>query len=361
VGNGPLYYVAIGSLLCVLALSANTSFVDFPRLCRVVAEDGYLPRPFSVAGHRLVFSVGILYLAVTAGALLIVFGGITDHLIPLFAVGAFMTFTLSQSGMVLHWLRLLRESTAARERHGIRLHLTINAIGAVTTGTALVVIAAAKFLRGAWITVLIVPAVILLLKSIRRYYDEVARRARQPSPLHVANVEPPVVLVAIDDWNSPAEKAVALALSLSPLVAGIHLAQLEGPDTEERHNELRARWQQNVAEPCHAAGREPPQLFILQAQYRAIHAPILKLSHELQAQHPGRAIAVLIPQLIKQRWYQRALHTERAKHLRRQLLEHGGALLTVVDMPWYLEEAQPEGEPRRSCASYVNAERGSTS
>lgn len=359
VGNGPLYYVAIGSLLCVLALSANTSFVDFPRLCHVVAEDGYLPRPFAVAGQRLVFSVGILYLAVTAGGLLILFRGITDHLIPLFAVGAFMTFTLSQSGMVIHWLRLLRKPSAGRARRSQQMHLAINAVGAATTGTALVVIVAAKFLGGAWITVLIIPAVILLLKSIRRYYDEVASRAHQPSPLQVANVAPPVVLVAIDDWNSPAEKAVALALSLSPQVVGIHLAHLEGPDSEQRHDDLREQWQRNVIEPCNAVGREPPVLRILQAQYRTIHLPILRLSRELQVKHPGRAIAVLIPELIKQHWYQRLLHTQRARHLRRQLLEHGGSLLTVIDMPWYLDEAQVR-EPRQSRASYVNAERGKT-
>mgnify|MGYP001281101516 CR=1 FL=1 len=244
VGNGPLYYVAIGSLLCVLALSANTSFVDFPRLCHVVAQDGFLPRPFAVAGQRLVFSVGILYLAVTAGGLLIVFDGITDHLIPLFAVGAFLTFTLSQSGMVIHWLRLLRKRGDGRAKHSERMHLAVNAVGAVTTGGALVIIVAAKFLEGAWITVLIIPAVIVLLKSIRRYYDELAARAHQPSPLHVANVAPPGGLVAIEDWNSPAEKAVALALSLSPQVLGIHLAHLEGPEPEQHHNHLREQWQE---------------------------------------------------------------------------------------------------------------------
>ncbi|MFC4308885.1 APC family permease [Steroidobacter flavus] len=359
VGDGPLYYVAIGSLLCVLALSANTSFVDFPRLCHVVAQDGFLPRPFAVAGHRLVFSVGILYLAMTAGALLVVFGGITDHLIPLFAVGAFATFTLSQSGMVVHWLRLLRKPAPAQERRRHRMHLAINAVGAVTTGVALIVIVVAKFVGGAWITVMIVPAVILLLKSIKHYYEKVAARTRQPSPLQVAGVEPPVVLVTIDDWNALAEKGVALALSLSPHVVGVHLAQLEGPDSEDRHKELHERWEQNVAAPCRRAGRAQPMLCILQAQYRAIHVPILKLSQELQINHPGRAIAVLIPELIKQRWYQRLLHTQHARYLRRKLLEHGGSLLTVIEVPWYLEEVQAL-EPRQGGAAYVNAERGNT-
>lgn len=111
---------------------------------------------------------------------------------------------------------------------------------------------------------------------------------------------------------------------------------LEGPD--KRHNELRERWWQNVADPCRSAGRETPLLFILQAQYRAIHASILRLSQELQTKYPGRVVAVLISELIKQRWRQYLLHTWRARRVRRQLLEHGGSLLTVIDMPWYLHE-----------------------
>ncbi len=155
VGNGALYYVAIGSLLSVLVLSANTSFVGFPRLCRSIAEDGFLPRPFAIAGHRLVFSIGILYRAVAAGALLIVFGGITEHLIPLFAIGAFLTFTLSQTGMVVHWLEKLRHVQAPAERRSMRMHLATNSAGAVTTAAALVVIVIAKFDEGAWITVVV--------------------------------------------------------------------------------------------------------------------------------------------------------------------------------------------------------------
>ena len=144
VGDGIFYYVAIGSLLCVLALSANTSFVDFPRLCRMVAEDGYLPRPFAMVGRRLVFSVGILYLGFATGLLLVVFGGITDHLIPLFAIGAFLTFTLSQTGMVLHWVRA-RRTEKGPEHAGHRMHLAVNALGGAITALALVVIVIAKF------------------------------------------------------------------------------------------------------------------------------------------------------------------------------------------------------------------------
>ena len=161
VGRGVIYFVAIGSLLAVLCLSANTSFIDFPRLCRLVARDGYLPRTFAIPGRRLVYSVGILWLAVMAGLLLTVFGGITDRLIPLFAVGAFMAFTLSQLGMAFHWVR-------EQDNQG---RLWINGTGAAGTGLALAIILLAKFVEGAWITVLVIPLVLGLLKAIKRHYE----------------------------------------------------------------------------------------------------------------------------------------------------------------------------------------------
>lgn len=340
VGNGPLYYLAIGSLLCVLVLSSNTSFVDFPRLCRTVAQDGFLPRPFAIAGRRLVFSIGILYLAVVAGLLLVVFGGITDHLIPLFAVGAFATFTLSQTGMVVHWLRELQARNSDRERRAIVTHLLTNAAGALTTAIALAIIVIAKFEQGAWITVLVIPAVIVLLKSIRGYYDRLAWHIRDSSAaLQISSTAPPIVLVAIDEWNQLADNALVLALSLSPDVIGVHLTELFGPQSEEpEHRRLQQQWLRNVVGPAKAAGYSPPRLIIMPAEYRVIHEPVLNLVRQLEARHRDRVIAVLIPELVKQHWYQRFLHTNRARHLRRQLLRHGGTRLTIIDLPWYLDE-----------------------
>lgn len=340
VGNGPLYYLAIGSLLCVLVLSSNTSFVDFPRLCRTVAQDGFLPRPFAIAGRRLVFSIGILYLAVVAGLLLVVFGGITDHLIPLFAVGAFATFTLSQTGMVVHWLRELQARNSDRERRAIVTHLLTNAAGALTTAIALAIIVIAKFEQGAWITVLVIPAVIVLLKSIRGYYDRLAWHIRDSSAaLQISSTAPPIVLVAIDEWNQLADNALVLALSLSPDVIGVHLTELFGPQSEEpEHRRLQQQWLRNVVGPAKAAGYSPPRLVIMPAKYRVIHEPVLNLVRQLEARHRDRVIAVLIPELVKQHWYQRFLHTNRARHLRRQLLRHGGTRLTIIDLPWYLDE-----------------------
>jgi amino acid transporter len=336
VGNGWLYYVAMGSLLCVLCLSANTSMVDFPRLCRMVATDGFLPRPFAIAGRRLVFSVGIIYLTVAAGALLIVFGGLTEHLIPLFAIGAFLTFTLSQTGMVLHWRKVLKDAPAGG-RKLVTVKLAINAVGAATTGLALIVIVIAKFDEGGWVTLVALPAVVILLTQIRAYYDRLVARVDDPTPLDVKALVPPIVLVAIEDWNEIADKAISLALTLSPQVIGLSLVQLGGPD-ESYTSRLQERWQRNVVQPALRAGLAAPELVVLEAEYRAIHEPVLRYARQLELRYPDRSIAVLIPELIKERWYQQLLHTNRARRLRRNLLRHGGTRLTVINVPWYLRE-----------------------
>jgi len=326
VGSGPLYYVAIGSLLCVLSLSANTSFVDFPRLCRAVAADGFLPAAFAVAGRRLVYSVGILYLAVMAGLLLFVFGGITDALIPLFAVGAFMTFTLSQAGMVAHWRR-----SDAGARGG---HLLVNATGTCTTAAALVVIVIAKFKEGAWITVVVIPAVIFLLKAVHGYYVRMERNVRASEPVCLADTRAPIVVVVVESWNRLALKAVEMALTLSPDVVGVHLSKLAGPEQEERREALLVQWRNCVEAPARAMGLASPRLVIVPARYRTIDEPVLKLARELVSEDRDRRIAVLIPQFVKRHWYQYLLHLNRGRKLRSRLLRCGEPRLAVIDVPW---------------------------
>jgi amino acid transporter len=347
VGNGTFYYIAMGSLLCVLALSANTSFVDFPRVCRMVAADGFLPKSFAIAGRRLVFTVGILYLAATSGVLLTLFGGITDRLIPLFAIGAFLTFTLSQAGMVLHWRRELRKSGSAHHR----MHLWINAAGATTTGAALVIIVTTKFTEGAWITVLAIPLVIALLRGIRAYYDELERRIRDPMPLKLDDTRPPIVIVATESWNKLTDKALRFALSLSPDVYAVHLAQLTGPEAEEHDRNLRAQWRTDVEQPARAAGLWPPELVILQAEYRDMHEPVLGLARRLEQTRSGRRIAVLLPEVARQHWYQHLLHTLRPSRLRTQLLKAGEPSLVIVDVPWSLDE--PDVSPASNAAAWA--------
>ena len=349
-GRGAFYFVAIGSLLAVLCLSANTSFAGFPRLCRQVAKDEYLPRSFALPGRRLVYSVGVGWLAVAAGGLLALFDGITDRLIPLFAVGAFLSFTLSQAGMAVHWRRRLRE--AGGNRLGPRARLAVNAAGAVATGISLGVILAAKFVEGAWITVLTIPCVMALLLLIKRYYRQIARQLIEKGPIDLANLGPPIVVVPIADWNRLAERAVRYALRLSPEVVAVHMTRLEGPDAEEHAGRLRRRWRAEVEQPARTAGLRPPRLAQIPSPYRSIVGPLLKFILQLREQEPGRALAVVIPALIEAHWWDRVLHTGRVRRLRADLLRHGGPDLAVIMVPWTLEAPRPEAviaeeEPRR--------------
>ena len=324
-GHSPIYYVAMASLLAVLALSANTSFVGFPRLCRLIAQDGYLPRPFALPGRRLVFSAGVAFLTTTAGALLIVFDGITDRLIPLFAIGAFLTFTVSQVGMVAHWRR---EAGDARR-------LGVNAFGAAITMAALAVIVTTKFAEGAWIVILAIPGVFTVMLGIRRYYDRLDASITATSPtLQIAEVQPPTVLVAVEDRSRMTDRALSFAMTLSPDVIAIHLLRLAGPEDNENTREIRRRWQAEVAEPLAACGLNPPRLLLLPAPHREIHRPMLDLIEKLDAETPGRSVAVLIPELVLTHWWEPVLHARRAERLRRALLKHGGPRLNVIISPW---------------------------
>ena len=354
-GRGPLYFVAMSSVLAVLCLSANTSFAGFPRLCRQVARDEYLPRAFAISGRRLVNSVGILWLAGTAAILLVVFDGITDRLIPLFAVGAFLSFTLSQAGMAVHWSRQLSRNSEGGGRLGHRARLGINATGALATGASLAVILVAKFVEGAWITVLTIPFVLALLKLTKRYYTQIDRQLIDEGPIALDDLTPPIVIVPIRDWNRLAERAVRYALRLSSEVIAVHLTRLEGPDGEEDAERLRRRWEHEVERPARAAGLKPPRLMQTPSPYRSIVAPLLKFVLQIRKASPNRAITVVIPALVEAHWWDHLMHTRRAHRLRQTLMRHGGPQLAVVLVPWTLEEPKPEAviaaeEPRHQAA-----------
>lgn len=326
VGRGVLYYLAMASLLAVLCLSANTSFVGFPRVCHMVALDDYLPRAFAHSDRRLVFSVGVVFLTVTAGALLIVFGGITDRLIPLFAIGAFLTFSVSQIGMIVHW----RKQTGQNRRA-----LLINGAGAVTTVAALLVITAAKFMDGAWIVTVVVPVTVAVLLAVRRYYRRQTRLLAPRTAFVVEETEPPTVLVAYEERNRMTDRALRFAMTLSPDVLAVHLLRLEGPDdTPEDLPALRQQFEAEIAGPVSAAGLTPPRLMLIPAPYREIHGPLLRLVEKIDADTPGRSVAIIIPELVLKHWWQRLLHGRRAAQLRAALLENAGPRLMVITSPW---------------------------
>jgi amino acid transporter len=336
-GRGVFYYVAIASALMILCLSANTSFVGFPQLCRIVARDGFLPRPFATVGRRLVYSVGILYLTLTAGFLLIAFDGITDRLIPLFAIGAFATFTISQTGMVAHWRNVLRGKRDRGQRQRVQMKLFLNGVGAAATVTALAVIVIAKFAEGGWITIVTIPCVIVLLKGIHRYYNSVDTALRDDDQLQFRPSKPPFVLVMTKQWDRLTDKALSLAMELSPDVIAVHLAALEGPDVGEQERKLREQWARGVEDSAVAAqASNPPRLVFLSAPFRRIHAPLLKLIDELQQKDPERTIAVMIPELVRRRWWEHLLSNHRARRLRHAVLEYGGPRVVVIAVPWYL-------------------------
>jgi amino acid transporter len=335
VGRGPLYYVVIASVLSVLCLSANTSFVGFPRLCRVVAQDDFLPRPFAVLGRRLVFSVGIFYLTASAALLLVFFHGITDRLIPLFAVGAFLTFTLSQLSMVIHWRRVLRSAPEQASR--ARTSLFINLIGAAATLTALGIMIVAKFSEGAWITLIVIPAIVITLKAVKKYYQHVNKQLHADSIFEVEWSKPPLILVPIEGWNRLTKCALQFALKLSSDVVAVHVDEEVGPNDESPA--LDRKWSEQVIEPVTAAGMKPPELRRLHAPHRRIQRPLLDLIGAMQNKHPNRTIAIVIPQLIERRWYQFFLHTQRTRRLRQTLLARGGSRVVVIDMPWEVKES----------------------
>ena len=322
-GKGPFYYLTIGSILMVLAFQANTAFADFPRVCRAVARDGYLPYSFASRGRRLVYSHGIYVLAVLTAFLLILFGGVTDRLIPLFAVGAFLAFTLSQAGMLVHWKR-----TPGRRAKSSML---VNGIGATATATTVVVVSVAKFAEGAWLTTFLIPAIMILMISVRRYYNREQVEIGNPPPLELTGLRAPLVVVPIIGWDKIAQKGLRFAHLLSADVQALHV------DCGEGSQRLREDWARFVEEPAKRAAVPLPKLVVLNSPYRFVINPILDYILDLEKKNPDREIAVLVPELVDRHWYHYLLlHNQRASLLKALLLIKGDQRIIVIDVPWYL-------------------------
>jgi amino acid transporter len=319
-GRGALYGLTMFSVLLVLCLSANTSFADFPRLCRAVAMDDYLPHSLTARGRRLVYSQGIWVLALLAAVLLIIFGGVTDRLIPLFAVGAFLAFTLSQAGMVVHW----------RKNNGSLHHLVINGIGAFATGVTVVVVVAAKFTQGAWIVVLLLPAAIVLMARVRHHYQLVTRETEaRGSLLAHYHQDPPIVIVPIERWNAAAQKTLRFAMTLSPEVHAVHVAC--GED-----DSIAAQWQSTVEQPALEAGAPVPLLITLRSPYRLVLQPVVDYVLQVEKENRHRTIAVAISTMVERHWYHYFLHNQRSEVLTAMLLLEGDRRINIINVPWYL-------------------------
>jgi amino acid transporter len=323
-GRGVPYYVTMGSVVAVLALSANTSFADFPRLCRVIALDRFLPDTFAVRGRRLIFSYGVIVLAIFSALLLVAFDGVTDRLIPLFAIGAFLAFTLSQVGMVQHWRRLRQPGT----RHS----LWINGIGAVATGVTLLVVIVSKFVEGAWIAVLVVPLVVLLFRRINRHYASVAIQVADELPLVLSEAQAPIVVVPVQSWSKLTSRGLRFALELSSDVRALHILTQDSTISE-----LTAVWDDLVGGPARAAGVPVPQLILRKSTYRQFFAPFIDYIERLRDGHPDRDIVVIVPDLVVTRWYHALLHNNRGAVLRALLRLRGGPRVVVVNVPFYVD------------------------
>jgi hypothetical protein len=322
-GRGPFYFTAISSIVLVLVFSANTSFADFPRLCNVVSATGYLPSSFGTRGRRLVYSIGILVLALIAGLLLAIFRGVTDRLIPLFAIGAFLAFTMSQAGMVMHWKRI----GGPHARHS----MLINGVGATATGITLIVILCAKFLEGAWITILLMPLLLAAMIATRRHYETVSKEIAAPMEFDPGKPNPPMVVVPVQRWNQIAAKGLRFALNLSADVRAVHI---ECPDSAA----LVEQWQKQVARPARESGLQEPELVVLASPYRMIVGAIVNYTLDLANKSPGATVAVVIPELVESRWYHYLLHNQRASLLKALLLVKGNGRVVVINVPWYLQE-----------------------
>jgi hypothetical protein len=322
-GRGVFYYFTIGSVLVILSLSANTAFADFPRLCKAVAHDGFLPHSFGFRGRRLVYSQGIYVLAVLTGILLIIFRGVTDRLIPLFAIGAFLAFTLSQAGMVGHWRRN-RGPGAVRS-------MFVNGLGAVATGVTLLVVLVAKFTSGAWISVLLIAGMMFTMFWVRKHYAEVEAETKLLTPLEVESLGSPIVIFPIQSWSLISQRAMQFALSLSGEIHAVHVG------TEEETNELRDNWDRLVAEPVTRAGGTAPNLVSLSSPYRLIIKPILDYVLETEVKNPGRQIAVIVPELVERHWYHYPLHNQRAELLKGLLLVKGRGNIVLINVPWHIK------------------------
>jgi amino acid transporter len=325
IGRGFLYYLTLGTVTVVLCLSANTAFADFPRLFQIMARDGFLPEAFAERGRRLVFSNGILALAILSGLLLILFGGVTDRLIPLYAIGAFLAFTLSQLGMVFHWLK-----NKTRSAH-VWFSLFINALGAAATGVTLLVVLVSKFAEGGWISALLVPLFVALFYAIHRHYEAVALELATDAPLSFDQVLPPLVIVPVYRWGKATRKALQFATEISPDVYAVHVQRdnLKNLINQEE-------WARYVKTPAESSGKNPPALILLPSPYRLLFSSVFQFIDELEKQNPNRQVAVILPSLVQTKWYQAFLHNHRAVLLNAALYLRKDPRLVWITVPWFL-------------------------
>ncbi|MCJ7678861.1 MAG: APC family permease [Anaerolineales bacterium] len=320
-GRGWAYYVVQTTTLLVLAVAANTSFMDYPRVAALLAKEGFLPRQLTALGDRLVFANGILTLSFLAGVLIVIYRGNSHSLIPLFAIGAFLAFTLSQAGMVVHWWK--------EKGRGWRLKAGVNALGALVTGLTVMVIAVTKFVDGAWITLIVIPGMILVFLRIRSHYAEVARelslRGLPPSlkPVPLTRLVIPVASV-----HRGVITAVDYAQGISSNITAVHV-ELE-PGSGEALRRDWERWFPAIP------------LVVMPSPYRSMIDPLLRFLDETDLAHnDGQLATLVLPEFVPARWWQALLHNQTAWLTKAALLYRRrttGLPRVVIDVPYYLRQ-----------------------
>jgi amino acid transporter len=311
VGDGAFFVLIQVATVLVLALAANTAFADFPRLSSFMARDSFMPRQFAFRGERLAFTTGIIALSSVAGLLLVVFDASVTALIPLYTLGVFLAFTLSQSSMVVRWWR--------RRELGWRRGLVINGVGALTTGVIAIIVIESKFLAGAWMVVIAIPILVLLMLAIKGHYRAVERSlalSRIPPGAHTAME--PIVIVPIARLDEPARQAIAFANSISKEATAVHVT-----NDADAADDLRHAW---------AKWAGPAELVVIESPYRALVGPLMAYLDVVQHRDPGRPVLVVLSEFVPRHWWEHLLHNQTALRLKLRLFGRPNTI--VADVPY---------------------------
>jgi amino acid transporter len=311
-GANVAYYYIQFATLAILVLAANTAYSDFPRLAYFLARDRYMPRQFTFRGDRLAFSTGIISLGVFSGIVLARYKGEVEHLIPLYALGVFTSFTISQFGMFIRWTR--------RREPGWQMGRIINLVGAAATAVVAVIVAITKAPQGAWIIMILIPLLILGMRGIHKHYMQAATELATQTPLNPDEIKH-TVIVPISAVNRVARQTLAYARSISDNVTAVHIT-----DDEDEIEQMRKEW--------NALGTDL-QLVIIESPYRALVNPLLKYIDEVDKQRPDDTLTVVLPEYIARHWWEHLLHNQTALRIKAALLFRPGTV--VISVPYHLE------------------------
>ncbi|HET9659123.1 MAG TPA: APC family permease [Thermomicrobiales bacterium] len=311
-GTNAAYYYIQFATMAILVLAANTSYSDFPRLAFFLARDSYIPKQFTYRGDRLAYTTGIVTLGLMASLVLAIFGGETERLIPLYALGVFLSFTISQASMCVRWVR--------KKEPGWHFGLVVNLTGAITTGIVAIIVVTTKFSHGAWIICIVIPLLILLMRSIHKHYQRAAAELAVSTPLDPNDIHH-TVIVPVSQLNRVARQTLAYARSISDNVTAVHVN-----DNSDELDEFQRKWEK--------IGTDIP-LILIESPYRALIGPLMSYLDEVEKQRPGDTITVVLPEFVAHHLWEHILHNQTALRLKAALLFRPGTVVTSV--PYHLE------------------------